>query len=180
MDVRQYRMLIGGEFRDARSGVTLEAVNPSNGELFARFPKGGPDDVDDAVEAAAAAFPAWWATPPLERAASLEELAAVIAENAPELAMLDVTDNGSPIREMRKDAFNAARLLRYFAGVVLEQRSSAGDGPRYFAGVVLEQRGDTIPGLHGRLNYTLRHPLDRKSTRLNSSHANISYAVFCL
>src|ERR1035437_481229 len=140
MDVRQYRMLIGGEFRDARSGVTLEAVNPSNGELFARFPKGGPDDVDDAVEAAAAAFPAWWATPPLERAASLEELAAVIVENAPELAMLDVTDNGSPIREMRKDAFSAARLLRYFAGVVLEQR------------------GDTIPGLHGRLNYTLRHP----------------------
>lgn len=139
-DVRQYRMLIGGEFRDARSGATLEAVNPSNGELFALFPKGGPDDVDDAVHAAAAAFPAWWATPPLERAASLEKLAAVILENATELVLLDVTDNGSPIREMRKDAFNVARLLRYFAGVVLEQR------------------GDTIPGLHGRLNYTLRHP----------------------
>jgi len=139
-DVRHYRMLIGGEFRDARNGATLEAVNPSNGQLFARFPKGGPDDVDDAVHAAAAAFPAWWSTPPLERAASLEKLAAVILEHAAELAMLDVTDNGSPIREMRKDAFNAARLLRYFAGVVFEQR------------------GDTIPGDHGRLNYTLRHP----------------------
>jgi betaine-aldehyde dehydrogenase len=139
-DVRQYRMLIGGELRDARGGATLEAVDPSNGELFARFPKGGPDDVDDAVRAAAEAFPAWWATPLLERAASLEKLASVILENAPELALLDVTDNGSPIREMRKDAFNAARLLRYFAGVVFEQR------------------GDTIPGLHGRLNYTLRHP----------------------
>lgn len=133
-------MLIGGEFRDARNGATLEAVNPSNGELFALFPKGGPDDVDDAVQAAADAFPAWWATPPLERAASLEKLASVILENATELVMLDVADNGSPIREMRKDAVNAARLLRYFAGVVLEQR------------------GDTIPGLHGRLNFTLRHP----------------------
>jgi betaine-aldehyde dehydrogenase len=133
-------MLIGGELRDARSGATLEALNPASGEVFACFPRGGLDDVDDAVEAAASAFPTWWATPPLERASKLEELAAVIVHNAEEFAMLDVIDNGSPIREMRKDAFNAARLLRYFAGVVLEQR------------------GETIPGLHGRLNYSLRHP----------------------
>src|SRR3712207_8151704 len=40
------------------------------------------------------------------------------------------------------------------------------------AGRGVEQRGDA-PAVH-------RHPEDRKSTRLNSSHANISYAVFCL
>src|SRR3712207_8496419 len=33
---------------------------------------------------------------------------------------------------------------------------------------------------HALPDRALRHPLDRKSTRLNSSHANISYAVFCL
>src|SRR3712207_8072456 len=35
-------------------------------------------------------------------------------------------------------------------------------------------------GRIGRVRATVRSPLDRKSTRLNSSHANISYAVFCL
>ncbi len=140
MQVRQYRMLIGGTFRDARGGKTLDAVNPATGEVFAQFPRGGSEDVDDAVTVASAAFPTWWAAAPLERAAALESLASVITEHAEEFAMLDVIDNGSPLREMRKDAHNAARLLRYFAGVVFEQR------------------GDTIPGLPGRLNYTLRHP----------------------
>src|SRR3712207_7590748 len=36
------------------------------------------------------------------------------------------------------------------------------------------------PPVHLEIGYQLRQPLDRKSTRLNSSHANISYAVFCL
>src|SRR5947209_17384816 len=37
-----------------------------------------------------------------------------------------------------------------------------------------------LAGTHGFVRIGLRHALDRKSTRLNSSHANISYAVFCL
>lgn len=139
-DVARYRMLVGGELRAARSGASIDAYNPATGELFARFPRGDAADVDDAVAAAQSAFRAWWATPPLDRAACLQRLAALIEEHAHELAMLDVTDNGSPIREMRKDAGIAAGQLRYFAGLALEQR------------------GETIPVAHGRLNYTLRHP----------------------
>jgi betaine-aldehyde dehydrogenase len=139
-DVAEYRMLLGGQLREARSGASVDAHNPATGKLFARFPRGDAADVDDAVAAAQTAFRAWWATPPLERAACLQRLAAVIEEHADELAMLDVTDNGSPIREMRKDAGIAVSQLRYFAGLALEQR------------------GETIPVAHGRLNYTLRHP----------------------
>lgn len=139
-DITTYGMLIDGELRGSRSGEYLETINPATGEVFARFPKGEAIDVDDAVSAAGKAFPAWWALPPLQRSALLERLADSIVEHAPELTMLDVVDNGSPVREMRNDAFTAAAQVRYFAGLVLEQR------------------GDTIPTGHDRLNYTLRHP----------------------
>ena len=133
-------MLLGGELREARDGALVDAYSPATGELLAQFPRADAGDIDDAVSAAQAAFRGWSATPPLERARSLESLATVISEHRDELAMLDVTDNGSPIREMRRDAGIAAAQLRYFAGLALEQR------------------GETIPVGHERLNYTLRHP----------------------
>lgn len=133
-------ILIGGELRRARSGETIDAVNPATGETLARFPRCRSEDVDDAVQAAKAAFPGWKAAGPLERAARVRALADAIVEHADELAMLDVTENGSPIREMRNDAHAAAASLRYFAGLALELR------------------GQTIPGDEGHLDYTLPEP----------------------
>lgn len=133
-------MLIGGAGVAAGSGETLEARNPATGELIARFPRGGAEDVDRAVAAAAAAFGEWSAAPAGERAACLERLADAIAAHAEELALLDVADNGSPIREMRNDAQIAIAQLRYFAGLALQLR------------------GETIPTGHDRVNYTLREP----------------------
>jgi len=133
-------MLIGGRRVLARDGGTLDAVDPATGELLARFPRGGAADVDDAVSAAAAAFPEWRATHPAERAAVVGRIAGAVLEHAEELARLDVADNGSPIREMRNDAHIAASLLRYFAGLALQLR------------------GETIPTGHDRLDYTLPEP----------------------
>jgi betaine-aldehyde dehydrogenase len=131
---------IGGEFRQARGEETIDAVNPATGETIARFPRCERVDVDDAVEAAKAAFPAWRATPILARAAMLRKLADVIDDHGDELAMLDVTENGSPIREMRSDIGFASGMLRYFAGLALELR------------------GQTIPSDFDRLDYTLPQP----------------------
>ena len=133
-------MLIGGRAAQARGGDTFEAVDPSSGETLARVPRAGAEDVDDAVEAAEAALPAWRSATPLERAAVVRRIADVVEEHAEELAMLDVVDNGSPIREMRNDSRIAAAQLRYFAGLALQVR------------------GETIPGEDERLNYTLRQP----------------------
>ena len=124
----------------SRSGDTIEARNPATGELLARFPRGGPEEVDRAVTAAARAQREWVTLPPLERAALVGRIADAVLEHADELAGLDVADNGSPIREMRNDAHIAANLLRYFAGLALQVR------------------GDTIPTGHERLNYTLPEP----------------------
>jgi acyl-CoA reductase-like NAD-dependent aldehyde dehydrogenase len=133
-------MLIGGEARRARAGETFETVDPSSGEAIAQVPRGRAEDVADAVTAAEAALPAWRAAPPRERTAVVNRIADVVEEHAEELALLDVVDNGSPIREMRNDSRIAAAHLRYFAGLALQVR------------------GETIPGEDGRLNYTLRQP----------------------
>jgi len=132
--------LVGGRRVLARDGATLDAVDPATGGLLARFPRGGAEDVDDAVAAAAAAFPEWRATHPSERAAVVRSIADAVLGHAEELARLDVEDNGSPIREMRNDAHIAAGLLRYFAGLALQVR------------------GETIPTGHDRLDYTLPQP----------------------
>ncbi|MGH2889772.1 MAG: aldehyde dehydrogenase family protein [Solirubrobacteraceae bacterium] len=139
-DVQTLPILIGGDFQTARGGETIDAINPATGETIARFPRCREEDVNDAVVAAQAAFERWRHTPPLERARCALALADLIAEHARELALLDVTENGSPIKEMRNDANIAIGTLRYFAGVALELR------------------GDTIPGEAGRVNYTLMQP----------------------
>jgi len=133
-------VLIGGKFTQARSGETLEAINPATGEVIGLVPACDAADVDDAVTAAAEAAPAWAAMPAAERGELLYEFARQIEENADELAGLDVRDNGSPIREMAKDAATAAAQVRFFAGQALMLR------------------GETIPTTAGRVNYTLRQP----------------------
>ena len=133
-------VFIDGTFRQARSGETIDAVNPATGEVIGRFPRCTGEDVDDAVQAASTAFTQWRATPAIERAAMVRQLADKIEQHADELAMLDVTENGSPIREMSADAYTGAAVLRYFAGLALELR------------------GETIPGDFDRVNYTLPTP----------------------
>lgn len=133
-------MLVGGERRAASSGETIDAHNPATGELLGSFPRGAAADVDAAVAAAKAAFPEWRAAGASARAACVNRLADLVIENAEELAVLDVLDNGSPIKEMRNDANFAATHLRYFAGIALEMR------------------GETVDTGPGRLNYTLREP----------------------
>jgi betaine-aldehyde dehydrogenase len=139
-DVKAWPILVGGTFRRARSGETIDATNPATGEVIGSFPRCAGEDVDDAVDAAKAAFETWRHTNPLERARCVLAMAELIAKNADELALLDVTDNGSPIREMRMDVGKAIGTMRYFAGIALQLR------------------GDTVPGDSDRLNYTLMAP----------------------
>jgi acyl-CoA reductase-like NAD-dependent aldehyde dehydrogenase len=133
-------MRIGGRSVLAQDGGTLDVVNPATGRRIARVPDATAADVEAAYQAANAAFPGWSTAHPTERAKALRHLADLVDEHGDELAALDVMDNGSPIKEMRKDVDIASAQLRYFAGLVLQIR------------------GETIPTGAGRLNYTLRQP----------------------
>ena len=63
--------LIGGDWVPARSGETIGVINPATQEVLLSVPRGGAADVDDAVQAAAAAFPAWRDASPVTRAEAL-------------------------------------------------------------------------------------------------------------
>jgi (Z)-2-((N-methylformamido)methylene)-5-hydroxybutyrolactone dehydrogenase len=94
--VREYRMLVGGEWVDARSGRTFKSVNPYTGKVWATAPEASEEDVDGAVRAARDAFDSgpWGRMTGTERARLMRRLAELIADNAQVLARVESIDNG--------------------------------------------------------------------------------------
>ncbi|MEU3980611.1 aldehyde dehydrogenase family protein [Streptomyces sp. NPDC026672] len=113
-----YGPLINGEFEPVQ-GATFDAVAPATGVLLAKIARCGADDINAAVAAARAAFPAWRALSYEERSALLIKFADALTEHAERLAAIDALDIGRRRFETRLDYQLAASQYRYFAGAVL-------------------------------------------------------------
>lgn len=114
-----YDLYIGGQWRPASDGGKFTTKNPANGEVLAECAEGTKEDVDAAVKAAWAAFPAWKKVKKEERAAILDEIADRIEANADWLAKVETLNNGKPIREtMSIDVPYSARHFRYYASLI--------------------------------------------------------------
>ncbi|MGI8644387.1 MAG: CoA-acylating methylmalonate-semialdehyde dehydrogenase [Thermomicrobiales bacterium] len=100
-DVRTLENYVGGSWVTAHSTESQEVRNPATDEVLARVPLSGAADVGAAVEAAAAAFPAWRATPPQERARYLFTLRQLLVEHQEELARLIVTEMGKTLDDAK-------------------------------------------------------------------------------
>ncbi|KPM44147.1 Aldehyde dehydrogenase [Neonectria ditissima] len=107
-------MLIGGQLVEASNKATFELFNPATGEKVADVPEATEDDVDSAVEAAKAAFPAWSTLDPAKRGACLKNLATLIREHNHELAVLEATSMGRPVSEYI-DGMAAASHFDHYA-----------------------------------------------------------------
>jgi vanillin dehydrogenase len=92
--VEQQKLLIGGEWVEARSGQECEQVNPFTGETVGRAAAAGPDDVDLAVKAAVEAFEAWGFGPPAPRREILLAAADLMQERAEEIAGVVTEETG--------------------------------------------------------------------------------------
>ncbi|MFE1752329.1 aldehyde dehydrogenase family protein [Streptomyces anandii] len=90
-------MYIDGAWRPAAGRDAIEVVNPADEQVIAIVPAGTAEDVDAAVRAARAAFPAWAATPPAERAARLAALRDVLVARKDEIAETVTAELGSPL-----------------------------------------------------------------------------------
>jgi aminobutyraldehyde dehydrogenase len=121
-----HEMLVNGRHVAAIDGETEPVLNPATGEEIAVVQKGGAADVDVAVAAAEAAFPAWADVPPGERAARLLALADRVEEHAEELAQLESLNVGKPIAVARDEIPFAVDNMRFFAGAarLLEGRAT--------------------------------------------------------
>jgi betaine-aldehyde dehydrogenase len=118
----------------------LKVIEPATEETLAELPHAGVEETDAAVARAKAAFPAWRAVTPGDRARMLRAIADGIAARAQELARLEARNVGKPIGDARGEA-----------GMVV-------DTFNYYAGAPERLLGDTIP-VAGGVDMTFREPL---------------------
>jgi betaine-aldehyde dehydrogenase len=122
-----FHNIIGGKVQESADGQQMAVVNPSTGEVYASAPNSSAVDVDEAFQAAGAAFDKWrWSTPS-ERPRALLKLADVIEENAEELVALESENTGKPVKlALSEEIPPMVDQIRFFAGAarVLEGKAS--------------------------------------------------------
>jgi acyl-CoA reductase-like NAD-dependent aldehyde dehydrogenase len=120
--------------------TTLTVLEPATEAVLAEIPRAGLAETDAAVARAKAAYPAWRAVSPPDRAKLLHRLADALAASQEELAVLEARNAGKPIGDARGEM-----------GMVV-------DTFRFYAGAVERTLGDTIP-VAGGVAMTFREPL---------------------
>ncbi|HEX4183849.1 MAG TPA: aldehyde dehydrogenase family protein [Caulobacteraceae bacterium] len=108
----ELKLLINGQLEDGE--LSMDVINPASGEAFTSCPRASKAQLDRAVAAAKAAFPAWSRTPIAERKQALTAIADVIQANANELARLLTQEQGKPIGDATGEVYGAAAFFRYF------------------------------------------------------------------
>jgi malonate-semialdehyde dehydrogenase (acetylating)/methylmalonate-semialdehyde dehydrogenase len=107
----------GGEWREINSVPTTPVHNPSTGEVIAEAPLCTAAHVNEAVEAAAAAFPDWMETPPVERARVLFKFKALLEENFDDLVRSNTREHGKTLAESRGDVKRGIEMVEFACGV---------------------------------------------------------------
>lgn len=145
--VQDFLMRIGDAWRPSASGAWIESENPFTGRVWARVPRGGPEDAAAAIEAAHAAFRGpWRRISPADRGLMLHRLAALMLERAEELAELEVRDTGKLRAEMLGNLRYLPRWYQYFGGLAdkVEGAVTPIDKPGMFHYVTHEALGVVV------------------------------------
>ncbi|HMD91971.1 MAG TPA: 5-carboxymethyl-2-hydroxymuconate semialdehyde dehydrogenase [Trebonia sp.] len=132
---------IDGKHVPSANGATFGVADPVSNKVYAQVAAGSHEDVDRAVEAAAAAFTAgpWPGMAARARAKVLNKIADAIESRADDIASLETFDTGLPITQAKGQAARAAENFRFFADLIVAQHEDAFSSP-------------------GQLGYVLRRP----------------------
>lgn len=140
--IKTQKMFIDGSWVSAASGRELTVEAPGTRETIASIPRGGAEDIDRAVKAAAKAFPDWSRVAPRDRGRLLQKIADALEAQVEEVARILAEETGNAIRtQARGEARSAVDIMRYFGGLASELK------------------GETIPLGEHVLSYTRREPL---------------------
>lgn len=148
---------IDGALVPSVSGTTAEVIDPSNGQVVGEVTLADAADVDRAVGAAKAAFPGWSRATPGERSSALIRFAAILQEQAEELAQLESRQAGKPIRLAREfDVPGTIDNVAFFAGAArnLEGKAAAEYSPDHTSMIRREPIG--VVGSIAPWNYPLQ------------------------
>jgi len=136
------RLVVAGKLARALTDETFPVENPANGETIGVAARCGQADVNRAVEAAAAAFPAWAALPARERSRLLLDAATRLEGEMESIAGLSSLETGNAIAtQTRGEARTMVDILRFFAGLASETK------------------GQTVPWTPRRFLFTRRVPV---------------------
>ncbi len=137
-----HQLFLDGRYIGVDGTPKTRLINPATAEVFAEIDAATVKEVDAAAVSAHQAFESGWRDlAPGKRASVLFKIAAVIRENAEELARLEVLHVGKPLADARDEVALGARVFEYYAGGI----------SRFY--------GQTIPVARGGLDFTLRQPL---------------------
>jgi betaine-aldehyde dehydrogenase len=120
--------------------LALEVLNPATGKPIARLERAGVEETDRAVAAARAAFPAWRAVKPADRARLLRRVASLVEEHRNGLAHLETQNVGKPLGDSLWEIGMVAEVFHFYAGAVEKHY------------------GETIP-VAGGVDMTFREPM---------------------
>lgn len=112
-----YKLLINGEMVDG--DLSMDVLNPATEEKLADCPRASEGQLNAAVAAAKAAFPAWSKTAVDERKALVLKIADVIEANATELVQLLTKEQGKPLEAATVEVYGMAAFCRYFTSLDL-------------------------------------------------------------
>jgi len=124
-------LFIAGDWVAAQGRKTIPVFNPATEEVLGELPLATRDDLDRALAASKAAFPAWRATPPHERGRILKRAADLLRERVDHIARIATMEEGKTLAETRIEVGMAADIFEWYAeegrrayGRVLPQRAS--------------------------------------------------------
>ncbi|TAK10923.1 MAG: aldehyde dehydrogenase family protein [Anaerolineae bacterium] len=141
MSVRDFQHFINGEWTAPAGGGMIDSIDPSTEDVIARVGRGNAHDINAAVGAARAAFPAWRDKKPKDRARLLFDLARAIEARVDEFAKWETLDSGKPLPRSRGEVLSTARYFEFYAGAA----------DKYY--------GETIPLGADYIDFTLREPM---------------------
>jgi acyl-CoA reductase-like NAD-dependent aldehyde dehydrogenase len=152
-------MLIDGKRVESTSGHTIAVENPANRRTIGLVPRGGAEDVDRAVQAAAKAYPAWSRTNPGVRGRILVQIGDALEARGEEIARLIALETGNALRPQ-------ARPEGHGVGTTF----------RSFGGLGGELKGEVVPVGEHFLSYSRREPQSSSAPRTTAmrvkSHHN--------
>jgi succinate-semialdehyde dehydrogenase/glutarate-semialdehyde dehydrogenase len=122
-------LFIGGEWRDASGGATLDVEDPATGESIASIADATPDDAKAALDACCAVQEEWAAHPPRERGEILRRAFEKLTERADDLALLMTLEMGKPVAESKAEVTYAAEFFRWFAEEAVRIEGRFGTAP---------------------------------------------------
>jgi succinate-semialdehyde dehydrogenase / glutarate-semialdehyde dehydrogenase len=106
---------IGGKWRAAASGRTIDIINPATEEVLGRLAHASTADLDEAVQAAAAGFAVWRKVSAYERSKIMRKAADLVRERSESIARLMTQEQGKPLAEARIEVLGSADVIDWFA-----------------------------------------------------------------